>query len=242
MLYPLHFVGATNSDSESYTADFYNALTSQNRKSAEIIVRWAISRFHPKSVVDVGCGSGEFVSQFSKLGVPKVLGVEGNWAKDINVYDIPMIFHDLEKELILQSKFDLCMSLEVAEHISEESAETFVKSLINAADVIVFSAAIPGQGGTNHVNLQYPDYWAKMFYKHGFLLLEDPRKEFPRKHLIAPWYRQNILVYSRFQGDISNTPIIIPKTIKDPIIFPSFFSIRFYWARLRRLLYRLFLR
>jgi hypothetical protein len=51
-----------------------------------------------------------------------------------------------------RKRFDLAISLEVAEHLPEGSAGALVSTLIEAAPVVVFSAAIKGQSGTNHIN------------------------------------------------------------------------------------------
>jgi len=40
-------------------------------------------------------------------------------------------------------------------------------ALVKAAPVVLFSAAIPLQGGTEHVNEQWQSYWAKLFAEHG---------------------------------------------------------------------------
>lgn len=51
--------------------------------------------------------------------------------------------HDLTKPLHLNRRFDLALSLEVAEHLPKKSAEIFVDTLCKLSDTIIFSAAIP---------------------------------------------------------------------------------------------------
>jgi hypothetical protein len=87
------------------------------------------------------------------------------------------------------------MSLEVAEHISAASADIFVRNLTELSDLIVFSAAIPGQGGTFHVNEQWPEYWAEKFKRAGYVVVDCMRKEIWHNEQINFWYRQNILVF-----------------------------------------------
>jgi hypothetical protein len=53
--------------------------------------------------------------------------------------------------------------LEVGEHISESAANHFIESLTTHAPVVLFSAAIPYQGGDHHVNEQFLPYWVERF-------------------------------------------------------------------------------
>jgi hypothetical protein len=172
-----------------------------------------------------------------EFGAKSVLGVEGEWAQEFNTSRKDVLFRNLTTELFLYRKFDICLSLEVAEHIPKEFADVFIKNLVNASDIIIFSAAIPGQGGTNHVNLQYPNYWSAKFREMGFSLLEDPRKSIPGRHKLAPWYRQNLLVYSRTDSANMQSQNIVPTTIRDPLIFPNKWSPKFYVYRLLRKLH-----
>jgi hypothetical protein len=62
---------------------------------------------------------------------------------------------------------------------------------------VLFSAAIPYQGGTGHVNERWPDYWAALFERHGYVVVDAIRKRVWRDRQVASWYAQNILVYVR---------------------------------------------
>ena len=94
-------------------------------------------------------------------------------------------------------QFELAVSLEVAEHLPAESAEGFVASLVRRVPVVMFSAAIPGQGGVDHVNEQWPDYWARLFAKHEFVPVDYVRPRIWNSDDVAHWYAQNTLVYAR---------------------------------------------
>jgi len=87
------------------------------------------------------------------------------------------------------------MTLEVAEHLSPEAASTFVKSLVSASDFILFSAAIPLQGGVRHLNEQWPDYWAGLFREQGYVVVDCVRQKIWNETSIPVWYRQNILMF-----------------------------------------------
>lgn len=117
--------------------------------SAGEIVPIIMDLINPKSVVDVGCGTGEFLSVFKAHNVNKIVGIDGSWidTKDLCIPEESFLNKDLEQPVQLNEKFDMAMSVEVAEHLNHESSRTFVKTLTGLAPVVMFSAAVPYQGG-----------------------------------------------------------------------------------------------
>jgi hypothetical protein len=111
----------------------------------------------------------------------------------------PTRFHarDLEHGVGLDRTFDLAICLEVAEHLRKQSATRLVADLASLAPVVVFSAAVPGQGGLHHVNEQWPSYWAALFAGHGYAVADPIRPVIWDDDSVEWWYRQNVLVYSR---------------------------------------------
>lgn len=202
-----------------------------NMIAPEIIVPFLIKNIQPKSVVDVGCGIGTFLKVFSDNGIDDILGVDGEWtdkgllAKYIDLNNYKVV--DLEQNLVLNRRFDLAISLEVAEHLKENSADIMVKNLANLSDVIVFSAAFPGQGGQNHVNEQWPTYWQRKFNKHGYKLYDLLRPIFWENGQIPAWYRQNIFLYIKTN---TKEEIILRKFLDIPvnsminIVHPEYFN------------------
>lgn len=188
---------------------YYHDEIHHNLKAPSIIVPYLIKGINPHSVVDVGCGIGTFLNVFKKEGVEEIIGLDGEWVnlellqKYIDVDNL--IITDLEKEFALERRFDLAISLEVAEHIKETNSNIFVANLTKLSDVIVFSAAFPGQGGQNHVNEQWPSYWAEKFRKHGYNFYDVLRPVFWNNKDIDIWYRQNIfLVLKEGKEHIAN--------------------------------------
>lgn len=179
-----------------YTAEFYDERGLSHR-SAEVIVPMVLDLVAPSSVADVGCGTGEFLAVVREHGVRDVLGIDGAWVERSRLEIPPTAFRsaDLEQPLSLGRRFDLLLSLEVAEHLPESAAWTFVTSLVSLAPVVVFSAAIPGQGGTHHVNEQWPAYWAAQFVHHGYTGFDPFRRALWDEHEVAVWYRQNIVLF-----------------------------------------------
>ena len=193
-----------------------------NLDSPNEIVPYVIDLLKPKSVVDFGCGIGTFLAAFKNNGVDDILGLDGVWV-DMQLLEkyIPRQHFqtwDLEKAIILNRKYDLVISLEVAEHLSEEAADTFVDSLSNAGDVILFSAAIPNQGGQNHINEQWLDYWEEKFALRGLTLYDTLRPIFWDNPKIFWWYKQNMVIFSRHSLAKDN-----PSPYKN-VVHPEFYD------------------
>lgn len=181
-----------------YSDDFF-----KNRAgaliSAKHIVPIVLKLIHPKSVVDVGCGTGDFLSVFSEAGIQEILGVDGQWV-DKKHLRIPESFFqsaDLEKPLAIDRTFDLVVSLEVAEHLHASAAEIFIHSLTQLGPVILFSAAIPFQGGVHHVNEQWPEYWVERFEQEGYVVIDCIRKKLWNNPEVSVWYAQNTFLFVR---------------------------------------------
>jgi SAM-dependent methyltransferase len=183
----------------SYTPDFFKALAPSSNRSAEIVAPILMELLQPRSVVDVGCGTGGWLSAFWKAGVTDVLGIDGNWVPRDQLQIAPQQFmeSDLTQPLPVTRIFDLALSLEVAEHLPEEASARFVDGLTQLATVVMFSAAIPYQGGTAHVNEQWPTYWAVRFSEHGFLPVDCLRPQLWTDKGVEAYYAQNLLLFVR---------------------------------------------
>jgi hypothetical protein len=171
---------------------------------------------NPKSVVDFGCGIGTWLSSFKSMGVQEILGLDGSWVDKSNfVEDVLDDFQiaDLEFPISLTRKYDLAISLEVAEHLSAESARIFVSSLISASDVVLFSAAIPGQDGQNHINEQPLSYWRDLFQEHGYTMYDNIRGRLWNEKELFFWYKQNMVYFSKNE---LNLLTVIPVDIVHP--------------------------
>lgn len=180
-----------------YTQEYYQKHLSGALSSAKVILNVLSSFYKPSLVIDFGCGSGAWLNIAKEMFHSKVLGIDQHSFFDTDMLILPdeYLAHNLETPLHLGYKFDLAISVEVAEHIAEEFADTFINSLCNHSDVVLFSAALPMQGGTGHINEKPCSYWAKKFAQHGFFALDCLRPLIWDNTDVEVWYKNNSLLF-----------------------------------------------
>ncbi len=195
----------------TYSERFFERLEGGSQRSARAIVPLVVELLRPASVVDVGCGTGAWLSAFQAAGVTDVLGIDGRWVDPAKLSISPASFRalDLEQPIDVGRGFDLAISLEVAEHLSRGAAETFVDSLARLAPAVLFSAAIPFQGGTDHKNEQWQDWWAELFARRGLRAIDCIRPSVWRDPEVEVWYAQNTLLYAR--SEIIESRVMLAK-------------------------------
>jgi len=172
-------------------------------RSARIVVPLVMSLVRDvRSVIDVGCGAGVWLSEFKENGVPRVLGLSHDSADRDRLEIEADEFHtvDLEGALVSSEAFDLCICLETAQHLPESAASTLVQSLCALSDVVLFSAAVPGQDGTPQSNERWPSYWADLFQAAGYEVLDIVRGRTWNDARVEWWYRQNLLLFANRAG------------------------------------------
>ena len=186
------------SEERWYSPRFYQELKA-TRESAREILPIIIALLAPTSLVDVGCGAGHWLAMASELGIGDILGVDGPWVlkMDLAIPRDKFLVHDLSKPLSLARRFHLALCLEVAEHLAPGQARSFVQSLCTAADWVLFSAAIPGQGGRHHVNEQWPSYWAALFAQCHYDCYDVVRQKLWNNPRVLWYYAQNCLLFAR---------------------------------------------
>lgn len=166
----------------------------------EIVTKVLYDTFTPKSVIDFGCGTGIYLYFFSTFGIEYLKGLEG-CQNAINLALVKNIEkYDISKKIKLNTKYDICLCFEVAEHIHKKYAETLIHNLCIASDIILFSAAIPKQTGRHHINLQPKQYWINKFEFEGFIYQESVTQniinKMPSLKSIA-WIKNNIMIFKK---------------------------------------------
>lgn len=188
-----------------YSNEFYDSAQAQSLSSAKIILGLLWKRYKPTSVLDVGCGNGCWLDAAAQLGASQLTGIEGDWMTSDRLANptIRLITKNLEMPVNFESRFDLAISVEVAEHLNVSAADRFVGQLCAASDIVLFSAAIPHQGGTHHINEQPQSYWSQLFAKHGYRPHDLFRPVIWDNPMVAYWYRQNTLLYVRADAELA---------------------------------------
>lgn len=206
---PLHdlairIMEKTGDRDDIYSAKYYQTMVEPYaRKSVPQMARSIVETFHPKSVVDLGCGSGALLVALRKLGVHRLLGMDAAEAGldiararglDVRKFDI------VTDKLLYSACYDIAVSMETAEHLPASAADRYVELLCSLAPVVIFTAAHRGQGGIGHLNEQPPEYWKGYFTAHGFQSLEKIVADWQpawRAAGVADFYTNNLMVFQR---------------------------------------------
>lgn len=189
----------------AYDLEFFVNVRESAARSATPLLTGVVDsvlKSVPESVLDVGCGPGAWLAMWSRLGVREVVGVDGDYLPPETLAIPPETFRpmDISAPFDLGRRFDLVMSLEVAEHLDASCAEVFVDTICRHGDLVLFSAAVPGQGGEHHVNEQPYDYWRAKFAERGYDVFDCVRGLVARSKDVEPWYRYNTLIYANKAG------------------------------------------
>jgi SAM-dependent methyltransferase len=190
---------------ELYDESFYAYQVDGSVRSARLILARLFEVFRPQSVADFGCGRGSWLAASESLGASKLHGFDGPWVEPGRLLSKQIVFTpvDMGGEIELPTRYDLAISVEVAEHLPAGRAAAFVRTLCRAADVVVFGAAIPYQQGVGHINEQPPSYWIRLFEDNGYDLYDIFREHAWQNSEVAWWYAQNTLLFINRRGSQS---------------------------------------
>lgn len=180
-----------------YGEIFYRYQREGAIRSARRVLPIVNAELCPDSVLDVGCGAGAWLSVHRELGVRNVVGIDGDYVdRSVLMFDehryVPQ---DISMPFNLGRTFDLVQCLEVGEHVPKRCSDVLVENLVRHGKRVLFSAAVTGQGGENHINEQNYEYWRALFAKRDYLLFDFVRPSIAGDMSIEPWYRYNILLF-----------------------------------------------
>lgn len=182
-----------------YNEEWYASRGDDSYKSALFYAKYLKElKFTPREIIDIGCGRGAWLKAFKDNGSKKLFGVDGPWNSEEKMIDssINFIPSELDKKFpIINKKFDLCISIEFAEHLPSTRSNDLIDYLSDLSDVVLFSAAYIGQGGNNHINEQIHSFWGEIFNSKNFRVFDIFRHEFSGNGNINFWFRQNVFLY-----------------------------------------------
>lgn len=182
-------------DGHRYDALFFRYIEEGAVRSARVVVPAVIDALGARTMLDVGCGAGAWLAEYLASGVD-ALGIDGSYV-DRDRLLVPadrFVERDVSRPFDLGRRFDLVQCLEVGEHLPHSASATLVDNLTRHSDRVLFSAAVPGQGGEHHVNEQSFEFWRELFGERGFLPFDCFRARFAGAPL-EPWYARNMLLY-----------------------------------------------
>lgn len=222
----------------NYGKTFFDYVNSGAIRSARRVIPLLLAELEIASVLDIGCGQGAWLSVWKELGVESVSGIDGDYVDRDCLLISPKDFiaHDLVERFDLQRRFDLVVTMEVAEHLPEECNPAFVKSLVRHGDLVLFSAAPKGQGGHNHINEQDYEYWRKLFSRHGYVAVDYLRPLLIGAADVETWYRYNPVMYASPQRFIKLPEAVQCCRVDDDVMLKDFAPVSY---RLRKALVRL---
>lgn len=189
-------------DVKIYDEQFFKNTIEFEAASANSAASIIYDEFKPASVIDVGCGVGLYLAELKKLGV-EIRGIEGSEYALLQSFvpEETEIF-DLSEPFDINRKFDLCLCLEVAEHLPECRADVLVDSLAKLADILVFTAAVPGQGpeSIGHINEQWPEYWHEKFAARNFSYNKEVTEKLRQQMIeqkVVWWITNNLMIFNK---------------------------------------------
>lgn len=191
----------------SYSKEFFDEMEKSNLASARAVIPFVMDFTSPKSVIDIGCGRGLWLKAFQEAGIDRVEGFDGEYVDREHLAIPKERFHavNLELPLTVNAAFDLAVCLEVAEHLPAACANILIDNLTSVAPIVLFSAAIPLQGGSHHVNEQWPAYWEAKFKVKGYVPVDAIRRRVWDDKRVSFFYAQNILIYIK-ESELSKYP------------------------------------
>lgn len=180
-----------------YDASFFQTIAAGSSQSAMRVLPYVIHLLNPKSIVDIGCGTGEWLKVAQSLGVHDILGIDGKYVdrQQLKIDAHAFMSWDLTQPLNLSRKFDLAICLEVLEHLPDKVGRRIISEITRVTNACLFSAALPNQGGVHHINEQWHEHWHEIFTAKGWLVCDILRMRFLFDPLIEWWYRQNLFLY-----------------------------------------------
>jgi len=204
---------AADAEVTPFEPSSFAAIRESSIRSASIVAPAVHEIVSASSVVDVGGGEGWWGAEFARLGA-RTVSIDEGAATEL-APGVEHVSHDLRRGLPEGiGRFDLALCLEVAEHLEPRAGERLVAALRSLSSVVLFSAAIPGQGGQGHLNEQWPGYWVDRFEQCGFSCSAALRWRFWSDDRVASWYRQNLLFCT---ADVRRFPALFETPLADPL-------------------------
>lgn len=183
---------------QMFTPCNFESIEREEFAQAKSIASFVYNKMPNAKVADFGCGPGTYVRAMIDVGIDAT-----GYDHDIRTSNKQNLVRSDILSLNLDDKPDIILCLEVAEHIPEESSEDIVLSILRnlkKGGCVIWSAAIPGQGGDGHINCKPVSFWADLFNKYGFSRARDIENDIllaVRSDVHMGWLTNNLLVFTK---------------------------------------------
>jgi SAM-dependent methyltransferase len=134
-----------------YRRAYYMAIEDSNQHCYPLFAQALVAQFRPSTIIDVGCGAGGISLAFMQAGCETVHGFDYSrqamaLAKERGLRSVRHI--DLTTAEEIPATGDLCVCLEVAEHLPGSYAARLCRLLAGTAPIVVMTARhLRGKGG-----------------------------------------------------------------------------------------------
>lgn len=164
---------------------------------AERLAQWIAETLNPPAAFDIGCGPGTYVRALRRHGI-HAQGIDS----DVRVEGVEHVYRRSLLEFTMPP-MPLILCLEVAEHIEPELGADVAKAVAAAVEpggVLIWTAAIPGQPGSGHINCRPKAYWLELLTAQGLVhcpAAEDSLRAFVVSGYHMGWFPQNLILMRR---------------------------------------------
>jgi 2-polyprenyl-3-methyl-5-hydroxy-6-metoxy-1,4-benzoquinol methylase len=197
-----------------YSQNFYDSVSNRAVQSAQIAARVIAGTFQPTSIVDIGSGQGVWLNTIAQTfpSVKRAVALDlqshqSVFFDDLHKSSVEFQFVEVNFEVsrnLPEENFDIAICLEVLEHLSTEAATEVAKEMGEKCSVVIFSAALLGQGGTGHINERKFSYWMNLMREQGFVALDVFRPALQKSTDVPGYYKQNMMLFWHPENSIRN--------------------------------------
>ena len=182
-----------------YDREFHKTIENDEYPQAVRVGEYISMFLKPASFIDFGCSTGLYLREV-QMKLPNISAIGFEFSQDAvdsalckNVYKVDLTESvQIEK---IQNTLGLC--LEVLEHIEDIHWKEVLTNMTNSCDKLIFSAAVPGQGGVGHINCRPKIDWIKRFHSLGWVVDLDATKHllhYMQQGYHMGWFNNNAMV------------------------------------------------
>lgn len=189
-----------------YNRDFHKSIENDEYPQAVRVGEYISTFLKPSSFLDFGCSTGLYLREV-QIKMPDIHAVGFEFSKE--AVDSALCNYVLQADLTNPVEIEripntLGLCLEVLEHIEDKYWRQVLENMTRSCDKIIFSAAVPGQGGTGHINCRPKIDWIKRFHELGWVVDLDASRHlinYMQQGYHMGWFSNNAMVLIPYKSD-----------------------------------------